>query len=86
MEDQRKTNMKARDLQVSTKQRGTNERQGKECRITRRDVEKLTIRKPQVQKDLQNQLGRFMKFLEVKVHCHEIELCHLSSRFQKTMN
>ena len=60
--------------------------QGKECRIIRQDVEKLRIRKPQVQKDLQNQLERFMKFLEVKVHYHEIEVCHLSSRFRKTMN
>ena len=23
-----------------------------------------------------------MKLLEVKVHCHEIEVCHMSSRFR----
>ena len=27
-----------------------------------------------------------MKWLEVKVHYHEIEMCHMSSRFIRIMN
>ena len=30
--------------------------------------------------------GKFMKLLEVKVHCHEFEVCHMSSRFIRIMN
>jgi hypothetical protein len=36
--------------------------------------------------DLWNWFGRFTKLLEVKVHYHEIEVCHMSSRFRRIMN
>ena len=72
MKDQRKINTNAIGFQVNTKRRGTNEQQeGKEYESRRWEVENTKI-----QKDIWNWLGRFMKLLEVKVHCHEIEVCH----------
>lgn len=42
MEDQRKTDVKDRGSRVTRKQRGTNEqRDGKECEMTRRELEEL---------------------------------------------
>jgi hypothetical protein len=40
----------------------------------------------EVQEDLWNRFERFMKLLKVKVHYHEIEVCHMSSLFRRIMN
>ena len=66
MKDRRKINIKAREFQVNTKQRGTNKQQGKNAKW---GCEELRIWKPQVQKDLWNWFGRFMKLLEVYHLC-----------------
>jgi hypothetical protein len=33
-----------------------------------------------------NWFEKFMNLLEVKVHYHEIETCHMLSRFKRVMN
>ena len=53
-----------------------NKKQEKKCETRRRKIENTKIK---------NWLERFMKFLEVKVHYHEIEVHHMSSRFRRFM-
>ena len=70
---------------MNTKQTWTNEQWGgKECET--RETRSSKYKNHIVQKDLWNWFGRFMKLLEVKVHYHDIEVYHMSSRFYRIMN
>ena len=76
MKDQKKTNVEARGFQVNIEQRGTNEqRESKECETKRQEAKYLC-----------NWSRRFMKLLEIKVHCHEIEVYNMSSCSRRPKN
>ena len=55
------------------------------AKYVKRGGEKLRIQKPPNEKR-STWFRRFRKLLEVKVHYHEIEVCHTSSRFRRIMN
>ena len=61
---------------------GTNEQQeGKECQMRRQEVKNM-----KGARIFMTWFGIFLKLLEVKVHYHEIEVCHMSCWFRTTMN
>lgn len=71
--------------QVNPKHKGTNDEWGrKECETRRQEVE--ISKNHKLWKDLWNQFGGFMRLLEVKVHYHKIEECHMSSWLGRIMN
>ena len=84
MKDQRKTDIKARlPSKHKAKEALMN---NKKAKNTKWGGEKLRNWDYKVWKDLWNCFGRFMKLLEIKVQYHEIEVCHMSSWFEITMN
>ena len=52
----------------------------------KRNGQKSRIRKPQSTKILMKLVGKIHEVVGVKVHYHEIEVCHTSSRFRRITN
>ena len=59
-----------------------NNEKAKKCEMRRQRVENTKTTKCKRIYEIE----RFMKFLEVEVHYHEFEMCHMSSRFRRIMN
>jgi hypothetical protein len=81
----KKIDVRARGFHVNTYIRKRNQWTLRRQRMRNEEARSREYENHEMQKNLWNCFGKCMNLLKVKVHYHEIEVCHMSGWFKRIM-